>query len=349
MASAGIAAAIVLPVADRYACSSPAATGQRRGVRARGGHVRARPPCRKTYSPAGGYSNGSWRIRSGIRSALRHGTRDMLKLAAYVLAARTAIVVPGRIAEIRRDCTGLPSISSRMSSRQNERSLRMAHQHEAAALGCRGPDSSSRHRVRRHIACPRSIAIPAGRPGQQAAQTRQSDLPIQRREQAGTSTRKRANCCRITFSSAASGVHVAIGSRIGGNRRIDVEAIDGRVRIRLPVFAGEFAVGRDDGGASGPPRNVVLAGAAEPSLGIGIVVRRSRLRRRRGRKTIASAGGSASQRSWVGLGLIRRHSVRRRRARTRGTQKQFAAVGERDVAAVSAQQRCGRETDTRPR
>ena len=46
----------------------------------------------------------------------------------------TASVVPSRIAETSRDCTGLPSISLRISSRQDERALRVADQHDAAAL-----------------------------------------------------------------------------------------------------------------------------------------------------------------------------------------------------------------------
>ena len=152
-----------------------------------------------------------------------------------------------------------------MQRLQDECALRVADQHHAAALvvvlqvvlprisdvvvlkaACRTSDSGSAFFAR--ATCrPRSVIC-----RYIGANGRQCDA-------------KRANCCRTTFFSAGSWLQVAVRGRIGRHRRVDIEAVDRRLRVSGKRFLRQRAVGGDDRRRQVDVARVALAArAAQP-------------------------------------------------------------------------------------
>ncbi len=89
-------------------------------------------------------------------------------------------------------------------------------------------------------------------------------------------------------------VHVAVRRLIGRHRRIDVEAIDRRLRIGSPRFARQLAVGGNDRRRVIDRARVLAAGTAEPRFRIAVVVR-LRWRRGLGRRRLRGRGDGMRQ------------------------------------------------------
>ena len=72
-------------------------------------------------------------MRQPVCSAARQSGM-LLNAPPTSLPFGTATFVPSRIADTSRDCIGLPSISSAMRRGQHHRALRVANEHDAAAV-----------------------------------------------------------------------------------------------------------------------------------------------------------------------------------------------------------------------
>ena len=113
--------------------------------------------------------------------------------------------------------------------------------------------------------------------GHGLSQAGERELPIERRVRTARRREPRKLLPNdIAFRRVCR--HVAVGAGIGRNRGVDVEAIDRRVGIRLPRFARQLAIGRDDGGAVVDRARVLATRTAQPVLRICVIVFRRRVR-----------------------------------------------------------------------
>ena len=133
-----------------------------------------------------------------------------------------------------------------MSSVKNNRALRMRRSARRRGLCYRAAGSSSTRRARRRIRRPRSIGarVPPRQRARRAPSVTCRYSGAYGRHFDAKSRELRAH--DVQFRGV--GVHVAVGGRIRRDRRVDVEAVDRRIRIGGPRFVRELAIRGNDGG-----------------------------------------------------------------------------------------------------
>src|SRR5262249_392252 len=109
--------------------------------------------------------------------------------------------------------------------------------------------------------------------GKPCPKSRQRDLPIQR--SIGAALRGEA-CKLLTDDVEFRRIrrHVAVGGRICRSRGLNVEAVDWRVRIRLPCLSTQFPISRNNSRGQVDVTCIVPSRPAEPGLGIAVIIRR---------------------------------------------------------------------------
>src|SRR5207237_3561739 len=170
--------------------------------------------------------------------------RDVLERSADVFAFRHG---DRRAEQDRRQHARLDRLAVDLfadQTSQDERSLRVGDEDEAAAAV-----------VVLQIVVPRILHVvvlrtlfehpAAAAAGEQPAQTGERDLTVHRRVWLALRRKARELLPAYVQLPRIRG-NVAVPRLIGRYRRVDVETIDRRVRIRLPRLARQLAVGRDD-------------------------------------------------------------------------------------------------------
>ena len=152
--------------------------------------------------------------------------------------------------------------------RQHHRALRVADQHHAAPVV-----------VVRHVVIPRiPHVVVAGsavqleaRAREAGAQARQRHLSVHRGEQPALRAKPRELLAHDVALFVADR-HVAVGGRVQRHGGIDVEAVDGRLRVGRPRLTRQGATGRDHRGREVDGAGILAARPAEPRLGVAVVV-----------------------------------------------------------------------------
>ena len=200
--------------------------------------------------------------------AERHAGTDW-KLPPTSLPRGTVTVVPRSSADTSCSLHGLAVDLLPDQFGQYERPLRVPDQdHAPPAIVARQvvvPGVA-------HVGIGQAPAEVDGAAGDALAQPRQGDLPVQRRKRAARRSEARELLGdHVAFGRV--GGHVALRPGVGGDGRVDVEAVHRRLRVGCPCLPRHRPVGGHDGRGVVDGAGIVPPRPAQPRLVPGVIVR----------------------------------------------------------------------------
>ena len=194
--------------------------------------------------------------------------RHVLERSADVFALRHGKICP------QQQCGNNPRLHGFAVNlvlnqlRQHPGALRMSDQHHPAAVVVVFEVIAPRIE---HVVVDEDSIGRHGIARQQSSQRRQRDLPVKRRE--GTALRREPRKLRADYAFFfRPGNHVAVPRRVVRDRRVHVEAVNRRLRIRGPRLARHLAVCRDDRCRQVNRAGILPLGPAEPVVAVAVIV-----------------------------------------------------------------------------